>query len=264
MEMKPAGEGAERTEVKPRSGASAPSDRVVVWHDLECGAYRADLPLWRELADTHPGGPILDIGAGTGRVALDLARRGRRVIALDREPALLAALRHRAEGLDIQTLRADARAFQLPRRERIALCIAPMQTVQLLGGVDGRSSFLRSARAHLAPGGLLACALVTDDLELFDCADGGVGPTPEVCEIAGIVYRSQATRVTVGRNRIAIERHRSIGGSAGTERDLIELDRLGAAQLEREGIAIGLRPAPARHVPATADHAGSAVVMLHA
>ncbi len=264
IKARPSPIGAERTEVNPPLGASAQLDPAVIWHDLECGAYRADLPLWRELADAHPHGPILDIGAGTGRVALDLARRGRRVIALDHEASLLAALRHRAEGLHVETLRADARSFQLPRQEPIALCIAPMQTVQLLGGVDGRASFLRCARAHLLPGGLLACALVTDDLEPFDCAEGGIGPTPEVCEIAGVRYRSQATRLHAGRSRIAIERHRSIGDQGAIERDLIELDRLGAAELEREGAALALRPAPARHIPTTADHAGSAVVMLHA
>lgn len=266
MELKPrsrhapgralASEGA--TAAEPTSAAV---DHAVVWHDLECGAYRADLPLWRELADAHPEGPILDIGAGTGRVALDLARRGRRVIALDRESSLLAALRLRADGLEVETHCADARSFQLPHGERIGLCIAPMQTVQLLGP-DGRTSFLRSARAHLVSGGLLACALVTDDLEPFDCADGGIGPTPEICEIAGTLYRSQATRVHAGRNRIAIERHRSVGDSPLIERDLIALDRIGVAELEREGSALGLTPEPVRHIPTTADHAGSAVVML--
>lgn len=235
-------------------------DPAVVWHDLECGAYRADLPLWRELADAHPEGPILDIGAGTGRVALDLARRGRRVIALDRDPNLLAALRLRAEGLDVELIRADARSFELPAEERVALCIAPMQTVQLLGGADGRRSFLRCARAHLRPGGLLACALVTE-LEAFDCADG-LGPTPEVCHIDGVRYCSQATRVQEERHSIAIERHRSIGDSPVIERDLIELDRLGVAELEREGAAAGLRCVRSRHVPTTADHAGSVVVMF--
>ena len=43
----------------------------VIWHDVECGAYVADLPLWRELAAACEG-PILDVGAGTGRVTLDL------------------------------------------------------------------------------------------------------------------------------------------------------------------------------------------------
>jgi len=61
----------------------------VIWHDLECGAYAQDLPLWRTLA-AERGDPILDVGAGTGRVAIDLARRGHRVTALDHDHALLS------------------------------------------------------------------------------------------------------------------------------------------------------------------------------
>ena len=37
----------------------------MVWHDVECGGYDADLTLWRELA-REAGGPVLDVGAGTG------------------------------------------------------------------------------------------------------------------------------------------------------------------------------------------------------
>ena len=59
----------------------------MLWHDLECGAYEDDLPLWRELA-ARAGGPVLDLGAGTGRVALDLARAGHEVVALDLDAAL--------------------------------------------------------------------------------------------------------------------------------------------------------------------------------
>ena len=49
----------------------------VIWHDLECGGYAEDLALWRELAMRH-GGPVLDVGAGTGRTAIMLARAGHR------------------------------------------------------------------------------------------------------------------------------------------------------------------------------------------
>jgi 2-polyprenyl-3-methyl-5-hydroxy-6-metoxy-1,4-benzoquinol methylase len=75
-----------------RSGPVLPA--TVVWHDLECGSYRADLPLWRELA-AREGDPILDVGAGSGRVALELAGAGHRVTALDLDPDLLRVLRDR-------------------------------------------------------------------------------------------------------------------------------------------------------------------------
>ncbi len=248
----------------------------VIWHDLECGSYRADLPLWAELAQGAPGGAILDVGAGTGRVALELADAGHRVVALDHDAELLGALRERAGDLDIHTVCADARSFALPPPppstaaqtahqgpRQVALCLAPMQTVQLLGGTDGRLAFLRSARAHLLPGGLLACAIVTE-LEPFDCADGGPGPTAESTMVGGVRYTSQATRVHLSSTTIEIERERSTSASRIVERDLIELDRITIAELEREGLALGMRPERARHIPPTAEHSGSSVVMLRA
>ena len=72
-------------------------DEAVVWHDVECGSYAADLPLWRRLA-AERGGPVLDLGCGTGRVALDLAAQGHDVTGLDVEPALVAEFAARARG----------------------------------------------------------------------------------------------------------------------------------------------------------------------
>ena len=142
----------------------------VIWHDLECGAYAEDLPLWRALAATH-GDPVLEVGAGTGRVALDLARQGHRVTALDSDPALLAELVRRADerGLELETVLADAREFELGAR--FALCVVPMQTIQLLGGSEGRSAFLRCARRHLRDGAVLAVA-IAEMLELYEALDG--------------------------------------------------------------------------------------------
>ncbi len=246
----------------------------VIWHDLECGLYRADLPLWRELAWEHHEGPILDIGAGTGRVTLDLSVTGREVIALDRDPDLLAALRERAAGQNIRTVCADARDFALDVAGAVDLALVPMQTVQLLGGPAGRSAFLRAARAHLRPGGLLACALVTE-LEAFDCREDGPGPSPESALIGERAYSSQALKVELGERRITIERERRITNEPqpgerrssveqSVQRNVIELDRLSARELEREAAAVGLRCEPVRTIAPTDEHTGSTVVMLRA
>jgi SAM-dependent methyltransferase len=262
---------------RPRDRDAA-TPREVVWHDLECGSYRVDLAVWRELADRHPG-PLLDVGAGTGRVALDLARAGHDVTAVDVDPLLLDAVRTRAGRARIEVVCADARSLRLDRRD-FSLCVAPMQTIQLLGGSAEREAFLRAARAHLRPGGLLACAVLSS-VEPFDCADGEIGPSPERTCIDGLLYVSRPTRVARLRRTVVIERERRIfaprpaGATVATgdqdggvelscERDVIELDRVSAAELEREGIAAGLRPEPVREVPSTADHVGSAVVMLRA
>ena len=65
-----------------------------IWHDLECGGYGEDLALWRALA-ASAGDPVLEVGAGTGRVALTLARAGHRVTALDNDPELVSELTRR-------------------------------------------------------------------------------------------------------------------------------------------------------------------------
>jgi SAM-dependent methyltransferase len=232
----------------------------VLWHDLECGGYTDDLPLWRELAGA---GPVLDVGCGTGRVALDLAARGIAVVGLDVDGALLDALRDRAAGLAVQTVCADAREFELGRRFPVIL--APMQTVQLLGGAAGRAAFLRRARAHLDPGGLLACA-IADNLQAF--AEGSVTPPlPDVREEDGIVYFSQPVAMTEDGDAIAIHRVREIvdrDGARTAGRDVVRLERLTPAQLEDEAAEHGFTALERRHVAESDDYVGSVVVMLHA
>ena len=231
----------------------------VIWHDVECGSYSADLPLWRELA-TAAHGPVLDVGAGTGRVARDLAACGADVHALDTDAELLAALRERAPGIPVHV--ADARDFDLPHR--FALVIAPMQTVQLLGGPAERERFLRCVRRHLLPRGLLAAALanVLDDFE-----EGEAVVAPDMREVGGVVYASRPTAVRKDGDGFVLERLRERVDRAGArtvERNRIRLTRVTAERLAAEAAALGYVPEQPVTIAATDDHVGSVVAMLRA
>src|SRR2546423_4766712 len=126
-----------------------------------------------------------------------------------------------------------------------------MMAIQLLGGARKGVAFMRRARAHLRPGGLLACAIVTD-LEPFDCSSGDSGPSAETARVGGDLYVSRAVRVGVGMRRIQIERERRIleadaqGAEPAFERDVVELARLSPSQLAHEGIKAGPTPPPSR------------------
>ena len=237
---------------------------TAVWHDVECAAYTADLELWRELAGDADG-PVLDLGCGTGRVALDLAARGADVTGLDSDAELVEELRRRARdrGLHVEGIAGDARSFAAGRA--FALVISPMQVVQLLGGAEGRAAMLAAVRRHLQPGGLFAAALANP----FDgwSETESLPPLPDVREEAGWVYSSTPTGVRRANGSFVIERRReavSPSGQLVEEMALIELDAVAAADLEEEARSAGFRTRPRRIVPATPDYVGSDVVMLEA
>jgi SAM-dependent methyltransferase len=236
---------------------------AVIWHDVECGGYAADLPLWRELA-AAAGGPLLELGCGTGRVALELADAGHDVAAIDSEAALVSALRERARerGVAVAAAVADARTFALDRRD-LALAIAPMQVAQLMGGRAGRAAMLARVREHLRPDGVLAAALA-DPFEGLPAEDAGP-PLPDVREQDGWVFSSTPVAVRAEAHGTAIDRHRqavSPRGEIEESMTSIVLDVLGADELESEGAAAGFRARPRRTVPSTGDYVGSVVVVL--
>lgn len=231
---------------------------AAIWHDVECGSYDADLPLWEELAE-RCGGPVLELGCGTGRVALHLARRGHEVIGLDRDPELLAALGSRGAGLPVTALEADARAFET--EGPVSLVLAPTHLLQLLADSSERAESLRCIAASLRPGGLLAAAII----EAMPVADGAPPPLPDVREVDGWVYSSLATEAAIGPGEIIIRRLRqavSPEGSLSEEPNEVRIATFTAAALEADAAAFGLAPAGRRAIPATELHVGSLVVLL--
>jgi SAM-dependent methyltransferase len=226
-----------------------------VWHDVECGGYDADLPLWLELAD----GAILDVGAGTGRVALPLAAQGHAVTALDLDAGLLDVLRAKAaaQGLSIATLTADAADFAT--EDRFDLIAVPMQTIQLL---PERAGFFACARRALKPGGRLALAIATE-LEPYDGAPPL--PPPDMGVEDGWTYISQPIAIRLEDGRVHIERIRQRIGATGerlTTEDTITLSIVTPGGLAEEAAEHSLEAEELRHIPETAEHVASQVVIF--
>jgi SAM-dependent methyltransferase len=239
---------------------------AVIWHDVENGAYDADLPLWLDLASSA-GGPVLEIGCGTGRVALDVARHGQHVQGVDIEPAFVEALRKRATERRLQASAEVGDIRDLQVAGEFSLIIVPMQTIQLLEGPDERRAAFEGMKSRLAPRGLIALAIVDGDLGVGASGMDLGPPLPDVAEIDGWVYSSLPIEVRTDGGRLLISRLRQIvapDGDLTEERDDLSLAVLDPDQVEAEAANAGLRPAGRREIDATDIHVGSAVVLLEA
>jgi len=231
---------------------------AAIWHDAENGSYGADLALWEELAAAAEG-PVLDLGCGTGRVALHLARRGFETVGLDLDPELIAALGERARGLPLRPLVGDAQSFRL--EAEVGLVLAPMQLAQLLPDSAARVECLACAASHLRPGGRIALAIV----ERLPAEAEGEPPLPDVREVDGWVYSSLPLDAVDVGEEIVIQRLRQIVSPAGElseEENEVRIRTLAAAELESEGVEAGLVPLPRRRIDPTDLHVGSTVVVL--
>jgi SAM-dependent methyltransferase len=234
---------------------------AVIWHDTECGGYAADLEAWERLV-AESRGPVLELGCGTGRVALHLAQLGHEVWAVDADPDLLAATRDRAvaEGLPVHTEHADVRRLDLGRE--FSLAIAAMQFIQMIGAESARAEALRRIAAHLMPGGRLAAAVldgIPEDLT------GAPAPLPDIREVDGRVYSSLPADVIADGPRLELHRLRQEVAPDGTmtqskHAESLWLVELGA--LEAESEAVGLVPRDRVPVPAMNGYIGSVIVVM--
>ncbi len=132
-------------------------------YDLQHAGYRDDLAFYRRLAEDQAG-PVLELGAGTGRVTLALAALGLPVVAVEPHPAMrsraaerLASAAASDPGITarVRLLAGDARSLVLD--ERFALVLAPFNTLMHLERLEDQDSALALAREHLASGGAFAC-----------------------------------------------------------------------------------------------------------
>ena len=157
---------------------------------------RPDVDFYVGEADRRVGrvGSVLDLGCGTGRLLLPLARAGHGVAGVDRSPAMLARCRQRLahESSEVRSRVAlyegDVRDFAVPHSRHAAtsdtdgfgLAIAPFRILQHLITADDQLRCLAAVRRHLAPGGCFAFDVFNPNFTLM-AADRSaeVEDTPE-------------------------------------------------------------------------------------
>ncbi len=124
-------------------------DPLADLYDLEYD-HDYDLPFWLALAEREDG-PVVEWGAGTGRLAAPLAGAGFDVTAAEVSENMIE--KGREKGDVVEWIRGDMRYVKLGRRYGLAVCA--FNSFLCLLSVDDALAFLRNARDHLEPDGLL-------------------------------------------------------------------------------------------------------------
>jgi len=240
-------------------------EEAAIWQQVEFGTYTADLPLWRELA-AAAGGPVLELGSGAGRVALDLAASGVEVIPVERDHGVASQLEASAasRGLSLTVVTADFGSpaeLRLPARP--ALAIGPLHVIQMLDG-GARPALLDRLAELLEPGATIALTLV-DETTLLSAGAAAPQILPDMRELDGWVYSSEPLWVQVGDDILTIRRLRERVSPAGEMERTVQdeiLNRVSPERLELEAAEVGLRRSGRRQISSGPEEADSTVVLL--
>jgi SAM-dependent methyltransferase len=136
-------------------------DTTARFYDASTADMTDDLPLYGDLAD-EVGGPVLDVGCGTGRVLVHLAQAGHPVVGLDASEAMLARARRKLDVLPDLKTRVElvhGDALQTPLSQRFKLIIVSYNGFMHFRDQAGQLAALRRFRDLLAEGGLLVLDL---------------------------------------------------------------------------------------------------------
>ncbi|HOC18688.1 MAG TPA: class I SAM-dependent methyltransferase [Vicinamibacterales bacterium] len=176
------------------------------------------------------GGPVLELGCGTGRVMLPCARAGARITGLDRSAPMLAVARAKLEREDAgvrgraQLVEGDMRSFDLG--ERFALVTIPFRGFQHVLAVEDQIACLENVHRHLEPGGLVALDVFNPMLQaLVDrsrLAEWGDEPEFTTPERARVVRRFRVERVDLPRQVQYLEMIYYVTEPDGRSRRLVE------------------------------------------
>ncbi len=145
-------------------------DTIAPFYDLDLEGYEDDLALYLALAEECEGA-VLELGCGTGRVALALAAASCEVAGVDSSAAMLAIARARAGAERVAWIEGDMRTLDLGRR--FGLVLVPLGGLQHLESVGDVVAAFEVIARHLDGGGVAAI-----DVEAPHPEDFEAGPQP--------------------------------------------------------------------------------------
>lgn len=170
---------------------------------------------WYVRRARESGGPVLELGAGTGRITLAIAKAGVTIHALDASEPMLDALKTKLQRAPemrdlVHVVHADMRSFEL--HERFPLIIAPFRAFLHNVTEEDRLTCLHNIRRHLQPGGRFAFNVFHPSLEYMAQHAGplaGIWRWTEtrVLPTGAIVVRSEANRYDTVR-QVVHSQHR--------------------------------------------------------
>jgi SAM-dependent methyltransferase len=135
------------------------------FYDLDCADLDDDVPMILQFA-LRCGSPIVELGCGTGRLLLPLARAGYRVTGVDISAAMLSLARNKllAQDLEARITLVQQDIRELALGERFSLAFLTLNSFMHLSTTEEQLAVLGRIRQHLVRGGLLLLDLFNPDL----------------------------------------------------------------------------------------------------
>jgi SAM-dependent methyltransferase len=148
-------------------------NRIARFFDADYADYMEDLPALQAFA-RRTGGPLLELGCGTGRLLIPLAQAGYQVTGVDISPAMLTVARAKAEaaGVTDRITLVEGDYTSTPLAGPYCFAFVAMNTFMHLLTQAEQLRALRHWRAHLAPGGLLLVDIFHPDVTQLAGLDG--------------------------------------------------------------------------------------------
>lgn len=223
------------------------------WYDIfYAAADPGDIDFYHDLARAS-GGPVLEIGVGTGRIALPLAQEGMEVVGIDLNEPMLKVAQEKALEVaplsgSLRLIQADMRNFDLKRL--FPVVIIPARTLLLATTEEDQIHTLCCAVSHLAPDGTMAFNLFYPDPEML--ADD-----PDEEFLLEVVEKPDGGRyVLTAKNHFDLDTQVNNGVQIAEE-----LDPAGEV-LRRQELAVTVRYLYPEQVVALCDRVGLVVIEM--